>query len=118
MRRQGLRHPRGYALLTVMLFLAFAFGAWAVFYHTSASAIRVEEARSRRDTRTIWTAPAIAQGLRLLESGPPPSDPYSCKVTVSSDSETRYILLTYDKVASSRYTIAATPTDADNPAPD
>ena len=100
-----------------MLFLSFAFGAWAIFYHTSASAIRVEEARTERDTRSTWTAPAIAQGLRLLESGPPPSDPYSCKVTVASDSDTQYILLTYDQISTGRYKITAVPTTADNVAP-
>ena len=109
------RHRGGFALLTVMFFLAFAFGAWAVFYHSSAAALRLEEARSKRDTRTTWTAPAIAQGLRLLQTGNPPSDPYSCKMAIASDSETHYILLTYNQISLGRYTIAATPTTADDP---
>ena len=109
-----LRHRGGFALLTVMFFLAFAFGAWAVFYHSSAAACGWKR-RAEADTRTTWTAPAIAQGLRLLQTGNPPSDPYSCKMAIASDSETHYILLTYNQISLGRYTIAATPTTADDP---
>ncbi len=115
MRRASRYCRHGFALMTVLFFLAFAFGAWAIFYHSSASALRLQEARAMRDTRTTWTAPAIAAGLRLLQTGNPPSDPYSCKVTIASDSETHYILLTFDQITLGRYTLTASPTTADDP---
>ena len=114
-RRQ---HRRGYALPAVMLFVLFAFGAWAVLFRSCASVIRVEQARTLRDTRTTWSAPAVADGLRLLQTGVPPADPYVCKLALTQDSQTRYFQLTFTQVGPTRWTVTAAPTDADNPAPD
>src|SRR5690349_10893495 len=100
------RHPSscGYVLPAVILFLTIAFGIWAVVFRSCASVLRVEQARSHRATRTQWSMPATAAGLRLLETGNPPTSPYDCKLAVTQDSETRYFHLTFEEVSSTRYT--------------
>ena len=111
-------HPRGYALPAVLLFLLFAFSAWAVFFRSSGSSLRVEQARVLRASRDTFSAPAMADGLRLLETGSPPSDPYACKVTLTQDGVTKYFLLNYEKIGPTRWTLSCTATDADDLHPD
>ena len=108
---------RGYVLPAVLLFLAMAFATWAVLFRSCASILRVEEARSHRETRSTWSAPAAATGLRLLETGTPPLDPVTYKLAVTRDDETRYFLLTFEQISPGRWTVQAAPTtfDADYP---
>jgi Fibronectin type III domain len=109
---------RGYALPAVLLFVLFAFGAWAVLFHSCGSVLRVEEARTLRQSRAYWSAPAMAQGLRLLQTGDPPADPYACKLALTQDGQTKYFRLTYAKIAPIRWTVTASITDADDTNPD
>src|SRR5690349_14460886 len=101
----------GYALPAVLLFVVFAFGAWAVLFHSCGSVLRVEEARTLRQTRSQWSAPAMAQALRLLQTGDPPADPYACKLALTQDGQTRYFRLNYEKIAPIRWTVTASITD-------
>jgi hypothetical protein len=112
------RVRRGYALTAVLLFVVFAFGAWAVLFHSCGSVLRVEEARALRQTRSQWTAPAMAQALRLLQTGDPPAEDYACKLALAQDGETRYFRLSYEKIAPIRWTVTAAITDADDVSPD
>jgi hypothetical protein len=114
--RRTNRH--GYVLPAVLLFLAVSFGAWAIVYRGSSTAQRVEEARAHRDVRSTWLAPAVAQGLRLLESGDPPTDPYACKVSLTQDGQTREFVLTFEKVGGVRWTINCEVADPDDVSPD
>ena len=118
MMRNRRHHRRGYVLPAVLLFLMISFGIWAVFFRSTASVVRIEQARVLRETRTVWDAPAVATGLRLLQTGLPPHDPYSCRVTLTNDSQTKYILLKFEKVAPVRWSITASPTTADDLSPD
>ena len=76
---------RGYALPAVLLFLAVSFGMWAVLYRTSGSMIRVEQARVLRASRTEWSAPAVATGLRLLQTGVAEGEFYECKLPITRE---------------------------------
>jgi hypothetical protein len=111
-------HRRGYVLPAALLFVLVAFGAWAVLFRSCATVIRVEQARSLRDTRSVWTAPAMADALRLLQTGDPPSDPYACKLALTQNGEMRYFHLNFEKIGPVRWTVTATKTDADDVAPD
>src|SRR3954466_6570446 len=91
------RAHKGYALPAVLLFLTAVFGMWALVWHTSGSALRIEQARFLRSERVTWTASAAATGLRLLETGNPPTDIYECKVTLVTGDTTRYFRLRYEK---------------------
>src|SRR5688572_27771228 len=90
---------RGFILPAVLLFLAIAFGMWAVLFRSAGSALRIDEARSHRAARAEWTASAVANGLRLLETGSPPSDPYVCKLSITQDAQTRWFRLTYEQIS-------------------
>jgi hypothetical protein len=119
MNLRRVRHLRdGYALPATLLFLVFAFAAWSVLFRSSTSLLRIEQARVVRETRDLWTAPAMAEGLRLLQTGMSPSDPYSCKLELMRDGETKYILLNYERISTNRWTVSATPTDSEDPAID
>jgi hypothetical protein len=113
-----LRARKGYALPAVLLFVVFAFGAWAVLFRSCGSVLRVEEARTLRDTRAVWSAPAMGDALRLLQTGDPPSDPYACKLTLTQDGQTKYYRLTYEKIGPVRWTVTAAITDVDDTSPD
>jgi hypothetical protein len=101
-----------------MLFLSIAFGMWSLIYRSSASTLRVENARLHRDARSTWTAPALAMGLRALETGVPPPSSLAYKVTVTEAGETRYFRLTFEEVTPTRYTITCEPSDEDDISPD
>jgi len=114
-------HPRsrhrGFMMPAVLLFLALAFGAWVITFRSSATMIRLEEARVLRDFRTTWTAPATAAALRLLQTGNPPLDNYQCKLTLTQDEQTKYFLLTYEMLVGNRWTLKCEPCDSDAPYP-
>ena len=114
----GAARRRAVALPAVLLFLTVAFGAWAVLYRGSASVLRVEQARTLRESRNTWTAPAMAAALRLLETGTPPADPYACKLTLTQQGQTRYFRLSFESIGIVRWTVTAAPTDTDDLAPD
>jgi len=120
LRARSLRAPRrsAFALPAVLLFLAIAFAMWAVVFRSAGTTLRVEDARAHRDTRATWLAPATAAGLRLLETGVPPSDSYTCKLPITQDGQTRYFLLTFEKIGPLRWTLACAATDEDDDAPD
>jgi hypothetical protein len=107
-------HHHGFVLPAVLLFLAVAFGMWAMLFRSSATVLRFEQARTLRAGRANFAAPAMATGLRLLETGVPPSDPYACKVTLELDGVTRYYRLGFEQIAPNRWTIDASPTTEDD----
>jgi hypothetical protein len=115
MRRH--RH-RGYVLPAAMLFLAIAFGMWAILHRNAAMSIRFEQARVLRQGRNVFAAPAIAAGLRLIQTGNPPSDPYECKLPITVDEQTRFFRLKFTDISGGRWTVAATPTTVDDSAGD
>src|SRR5690348_9622286 len=90
------RRRDGYVLPAVLLFLVIAFGVWAIVFRGAATSLRVDVARSHREARSSQIAPAAAAGLRLLETGRPPADVYTCKLTLTQDGVTRYYRLTYN----------------------
>ena len=114
------QHARrgGYVLPAAMFFLTVAFGMWAVLHRSAATVIRFEQARTLREGRNVFAAPAIAAGLRLLETGDPPADPYACKLPVTVDGQTRYFRLDYEQIAVGRWTVQASPTTIDDLAVD
>ena len=105
-------------LPALLIGVSFAFGAWAVLFHSCGSVLRVEEARTLRQSRAYWSAPAMAQGLRLLQTGDPPAEDYACKLALTEDGQTRYFRLAYEKIGPIRWTVTATVTEADDTAPD
>ena len=118
MRLRSRPYPKAFALPAVLMFLTVAFAMWAIVFRSASTSLRLEDARAHRDTRATWLAPATAAGLRLLETGMPPSDSYECKLPITQDGQTRYFLLTFEKIGPLRWTVECEATDEDDDAPD
>jgi len=94
----------GHALVATMLLLTLGLLIWAGTYRQFQSTLQVEKA-----CRQINTTPdqdwAVAWGMRLLETGLPPTHPaaYSCTVTRGDES----CILTYTPVGDDQYELIA-----------
>ena len=78
---------RGYALVAVVVFVLGFLGLWTVAARQISSMLRVEQARAKRIARDAAALPsrqALARALYALESGYPPSSPYTCVVLAGS----------------------------------
>ena len=72
---------RGYSLTVVLLFLVLLLWLWAAVYRTTASFLRVETARVKRNDLDNGMLGALAQVLWYLETHPVPSaGPYATPV--------------------------------------
>jgi hypothetical protein len=109
---------RGYVLPAVLLFLSVSFAVWASLYRSTAMSLRVEEACLLRSDRTQWLAPAVAEGLRLLETGDPPSSVYECKVAITRNGTTRWFRLGFTRESETRWLLSCDPVDADSILPE
>ena len=75
------RCRRGYSLTVVLLFLVLLLCLWAAVYRTTASFLRVETARVKRNDLDNGMLGALAQVLWYLETHPVPSaGPYATPV--------------------------------------
>jgi len=69
--RSNIRvHRRGYSLTVVLLFLVLLLGLWAAVFRTTASFLRVETARVKRDDLDAGMLSALGQSLMYLENNP------------------------------------------------
>lgn len=83
-RHDRKRDRRGYALASVMIFLGVMLTFIAIGQRQLSSALRLERARAEAEFRDEGALQALAQGLRLLETGLPPSDPYVCRTDITT----------------------------------
>jgi hypothetical protein len=63
---------RGYSLTVVLLFLVLLLFLWAAVYRTTASFLRVETARVKRNDLDNGMLGALAQALWYVETNPTP----------------------------------------------
>ena len=70
MRTNNRAFRRGYSLTVVFLFLVLLLGLWAAVYRTTASFLRVETARAKRDDLDAGMLSALGQALMYLERNP------------------------------------------------
>ncbi len=74
---------RGYSLTVVLLFLVLLLCLWAAVYRTTASFLRVETARVKRNDLDNGMLAALAQALMYLENNPAlPRNPVTYGITV------------------------------------
>ncbi len=74
---------RGYSLTVVLLFLVLLLFLWAAVYRTTASFLRVETARVKRNDLDNGMLAALAQALMYLENNPAlPRNPVTYGITV------------------------------------
>ncbi len=98
------RRHRGYALIGAMMFLLIVMIMWLGVTRQMGTYLRMEKnlqlQKSYYDDSRIR---ALAWGLTLLETGYPPTAPYSCKMWVG---QTRFVL-TFAKTSGYRYIVTA-----------
>jgi Tfp pilus assembly protein PilX len=63
-------HRRGYSLTVVLLFLVLLLFLWAAVYRTTASFLRVETARVKRNDLDEGMQAVLAKALWYLETNP------------------------------------------------
>ena len=105
------RRQSGHALVGTMASLVLMMLlSMAAFEHLSGY-LRVEKACQVRHDRATGQTQALAWGLALLETGVPPSNPYSCRVTPDLD-PTRVFVVTFSVTAPLEYSVSARPANA------
>jgi hypothetical protein len=83
-----------------------------------AAALRVETARTLQRQRDQGCLHAVARGLTLLETGLPPSDPYTCAATIGEPPYERSFTVTFASEAEGVWSVRARPTQwPDEPDP-
>ena len=107
---------RGYALLTVSIFLVLMLATTGVVHRQLASTLRIGQARVRAEQRDEALIPALAKAVELLETGTPPSDPYACGTTINTSQGLESITLTFANESGGTWSVhAATTPPAENP---
>ena len=105
---------RGYAMVLVLVFIATLLCLYSVAYRHVAAALRIEKARVLQRDRDEGRIHALARGLRLLETGLPPSDPdpYTRYVTIETSTERSTWIVTFTRESAEEniWLVAAKPT--------
>jgi hypothetical protein len=104
----------GFALLVAVAVALLTLAAWAVAYRAMQDSIRTEGffyARAKRDTTVTR---ALSQGIGLLRTGTPPTDPYACVMTMDSGDVHRPCTVTFTGLGASTWQVESHPsTDAE-----
>ena len=109
---------RGYALMTVSVFLVLMLAMTGVVHRHLSSALRIEKARVQAEQRDEALIHALAKAMELLETGVPPSDPYVCGTTVDTSQGLESITVTFANEISEIWSLHAAPTaPAEDPQP-
>jgi hypothetical protein len=101
---------RGISVMLVLVFLALLLTLWGISYRQIASALRIQSVRSQYALRDQGNLQALAQGLTLLQSGVPPTDPYVCATTIQMPAGTQSFTLTFSSNEPDVWTVNSTAT--------
>lgn len=108
MRAQTRR--AGYALVLTLVFITLLFSMFALAHRQTNSAIRLETGRARQSDRDQGSVHALAKALGLLETGPPPSDPYLCAVIIETPDGPRSFSVTFTSEGINDWSVHSAPT--------
>ncbi len=109
---------RGYALMTVSIFLVLMLAMTGVVHRHLSSTLRIEKARIQGQQRDEALMHALAKALELIETGLPPSDPYICETTIDTSQGLESITVTYTNELNEIWSVHAAPTGPNaNPQP-
>jgi hypothetical protein len=81
--KRAIKRP-GYAMLLVLVFLIMMTSLLALAYGELASVLHIEMVRTQQIQRDSGSTQAVASALALLETGFPPTSPYTCDVTINT----------------------------------
>lgn len=106
--RQRTREE-GSLLVAVTVFGLLAMAVWALAFRATLDCIRVERFSVVRTERAETVARALATGVALLRTGEPPSDDYSCIVSLDDVEEEFFCTLLFESSeVAERWEITAT----------
>ena len=89
---------RGSVLVATAIIAMLAMAVWAIAFRATLDSIRVERFFVNRHERDSSVTRALAAATGLLQTGHPPTDPYSCIVTVVDGEVTYDCTVSYTKV--------------------
>ncbi len=92
------RGERGLILVYVSVLGFLMMLVWSLSWRATHDAIRVERSLTWRDTHDTSVTRAAAIGLELLETGFPPTEDYTCIVTIVDGADVYECLLEYSIV--------------------
>jgi hypothetical protein len=98
-------------MVLVVVFLVLISALLGMTFRDVAAVLRVEAARSRQVLRDEGGLKAATQGVAMLQSGPPPSDPYAVTVGVATSAGLRSYTITIasDPSTSGQWVVHAAP---------
>ena len=106
------RPPRdGYAMVLVLVFLALMLTFYSVSYRHVATTLRAETVRTRQEQRDEGCIQALARGLTLLETGSPPSNPYTCAAVIGAPPDERSFTVSFTSETAGEWSLCAVPTE-------
>ena len=109
---------RGYALMTVSMFLVLMLAMTGVVHRHLSSTLRIEKARVQAEQRDEALIHAMAKAVELLETGTPPSDPYVCATTIDTSRGPESVTVTFANEAAEIWGVHAALTGpSENPQP-
>jgi hypothetical protein len=113
-----VRKRSGYAMVLVIVFIVLFLAFLGVAYRQFGTALRVESVHSQQVQRDEGSLHALARALALLETGLPPTSPYSCGVTISTSRGPSVYTITFANEGSTNWSVRAAPrAPGDNPPP-
>ena len=102
--------PRaGYAMMLVLVSLVLFLALWSVAHRQLAAALRVASVQAKRIQRDEGSVHALARGLALLETGLPPSNPYTGSVNVTTLTGPRSYAVTFTSEGGTNWSVRAAP---------
>jgi hypothetical protein len=118
MKQSGYRSNRqGYAMLLVLAFAMLFFSLLAMACSQLSSSILAETARIQQTQRDEGSVRAVGRALALLETGYPPTNPYSCGVSIDTSTGTRPFTVTFVLNEPQNWSVTAAPAESDENPP-
>jgi hypothetical protein len=107
---------KGYAMLLVLAFAVLFFSILAMACSQLSSSILAETSRIRQTERDEGSVRAVARALALLETGYPPTNPYSCGVSIDTSTGSRPFTVTFVLNEPQNWSVTAAPAESgENP---
>lgn len=103
--RNCCRH-NGYALAGTMMFLLIVMIMWLGVTRQIGTYLRMEKNFQSQRLYNDTALRALSWGLSLLETGLPPSNPYSCRMQVGQDSLQTFVV-TFEEISALNYRATA-----------
>jgi hypothetical protein len=110
--RNCCRH-NGYALAGTIMFLLIVMIMWLGVTRQIGTYLRMEKNFQSQRSYCDKCLRALSWGLSLLETGLPPSNPYSCRMQVGRDSLQTFVV-TFEEISALNYRVAARPADSED----